>query len=111
MELVPTTGRKAVASAGTAVALTSTSTLVNAVTLYANGADIALGDSNVVFSAATRRGIIIGQGTSYTIDPSAVLKEWIGGCAGGGMKIDLSKLYIDANTNGDDITWLALTIQ
>lgn len=109
--LIPKTGEADVATAGTAVQLSSSETHYREVVFTAksgNTADIVLGDSNVVGAAgATRRGIELSKGTSFTLtapgsdDPKKPpgMTQWI----------DLSKWYVDCESgNTDGVAWVAI---
>lgn len=84
-------GRKVVASAGTAVAL-STSVSCKSVTIQAeknNTSDVIIGGSGVVGALLSREGIYLSPGDSvdFPID-------------------DLSKIYIDALVSSEGVTYI-----
>jgi len=86
-------GRKTVSSSGTAEALAA-STTVKEVTLSAelnNTGTITVGGSTVVDATATRRGNPLYPGDSVTIPTD-----------------NLAEVYIDAEVNGDGVTYLYL---
>lgn len=83
-------GRKVVTTAGTAVALAST-TAVKRVYIQAeidNTGVIVVGASTVVASLSTRRGIALNAGDVLTLDID-----------------DLADVYIDSTVNGDGVTF------
>ena len=84
--------RKVVASAGTAEAITATSTTFTSCDIQAeedNTGDIVIGSSTVVAALGTRRGILLTPGTSYhAAEPN-----------------DLANIYIDSEVNGDGVTY------
>lgn len=85
-------GRKTVTAAGTAERLVSSNTSCRKVTIMAeldNTGYIVVGDSTVVATPATRRGIPLSAGVSLTLDVE-----------------DLYAIYIDAETSGDGVTYL-----
>jgi hypothetical protein len=85
-------GRKVVAAAGTAERLVATNTPCKKVTimaLIANTDYVVVGDSTVVASAATRRGIPLGAGTSITLDIE-----------------DLYAVYLDAVVSGEGVSFI-----
>ena len=85
-------GRKVVAAAGTAERLVSVNTRCSEVTITAesdNTGDIVIGDSTVVASAATRRGVPLVPGASYTIKIE-----------------DLYQLWIDADVSSDGVVFV-----
>lgn len=85
-------GRKTVTSAGTAERLVSSNTpckLVTITALIANTNEVVLGNSTVVASAGTRRGIPLFAGQSVTLYVE-----------------DLYALYIDAVTNGEGVSYI-----
>lgn len=84
-------GRKVVASAGTPVVLSS-STSCKSVTIQAekdNTSDVIIGGSGVVGALATRQGIYLSPGDSvdFPID-------------------NLDKIYIDALVNTEGVTYI-----
>ena len=84
-------GRKVVASAGTAVAL-STSVSCKSITIQAeknNTSDVIIGGSGVVGALLSREGIYLSPGDSvdFPID-------------------DLSKIYIDALVSSEGVTYI-----
>ena len=89
-------GRKIVASAGTAEALTSTYTPFSKVSICAetdNTGVIAVGDSGVIASLATRTGVPLSASDCYTIN------------AGDSGSSDLRAVYIDTTVSGDGVTY------
>lgn len=89
-----TDGRKVVAAAATAEALSAGTLLVNYVIITAetdNTGVIAVGASTVVAAEATRRGIPLNAGDSITLN-----------------SVDLSEVYIDATVSGDGVTYLEI---
>lgn len=83
-------GRKVVTTAGTAVAL-ATTTAIKRVYIQAetdNTGVIVVGGSTVVASLATRRGITLNAGDCITLDID-----------------DLADVYIDSTVNGDGVTF------
>lgn len=85
-------GRKVVAAAGTAERLVSENTPCRKVTIMAeldNTDYVVIGDSTVVASLATRRGIPLSAGTSITLDIE-----------------DLYAVWIDAAVNGEGVTFI-----
>lgn len=92
-------GSKTVATAGTAVALTSSSIWARGLRLAApagNAGNVFLGGSTV--SATT--GIILAPGDHIS------LSDLMG--AGDDAAVNLSAVYIDAATNGDKLTFAYL---
>lgn len=88
-----TTARTAVTTAGTAVPLSTTATRIGSVIIQAhltNTGTITVGDSNVVASSGSRRGITLNPGDTITIDAA-----------------QLSSLYIDSTVNGEGVSYLA----
>tara|TARA_R100000951_G_C2635259_1_gene179075 strand:+ start:158 stop:538 length:381 start_codon:yes stop_codon:yes gene_type:complete len=84
-------GRKVVTTAGTAVALSS-STSCKSVTIQAekdNTSDVVIGGLGVVGSLATRQGIYLSPGDSvdFPID-------------------NLDKIYLDSLVNGEGVTYI-----
>ena len=85
-------GRKVVTTAGTAERLVSSETACRKVTIMAeldNTGYVVVGDSTVVASLSTRRGIPLGAGTSITLDVE-----------------NLYPIYLDAETSGDGVTYI-----
>lgn len=92
-------GRKVVASAGTAVALEASGNAVRCQELTVtaeenNTGDIVLGASTVVASLATRRGILLAPGESYTFAP---------GLIGDDGRLDLATVFIDSEVSTDGV--------
>lgn len=86
-----TSGRKVVASAGTAVPLVSAPIQVLRCTITAetdNTGAVVVGSSGVIASLATRTGVPLNPGDSYELEIS-----------------DLSLAYIDSETSGDGVTF------
>lgn len=86
-------GRATVASAGTRVQLSTTSTAVLSIAVQAatdNTSAVTVGGPDVVGAIATRKGIALAAGASISLDVN-----------------DLSKVYVDAITSGDDVTYIA----
>lgn len=84
-------GRKVVTTAGTAVAMVSTTTPVSWVIITAetdNTGVIAVGASTVVATVLTRRGIPLSAGDSATL-----------------ATVDLLNVYLDATVSGDGVTY------
>lgn len=84
-------GRKAVTTAGTPVALAS-STTIKSVTIQAqknNTSDVIVGGAGMIGALATRQGIYLSPGDSidFSID-------------------DLSKVYVDSLVNGEAVTFI-----
>jgi hypothetical protein len=85
------TGRKVVTTAGTAVALVSTNTPCRRVDITAetdNTNPVVVGDANVVAAIATRKGTPLAAGATLTIYVD-----------------DLSKVYLDAVTSTEGVTF------
>ena len=96
-------GRKVVATAGTAVPLAASSTKAGSVVVTAeedNTGDIVVGASSVVESPETRRGHLLTPGTAFSIN---------GGFDGQGGVVDMAKIFIDSEVNGDGVTFLYLS--
>ena len=92
-------GRAVVASAGTAVRLSSASVATRRVTVTAetdNTNPVTVGGSDVVGALATRKGVSLAAGASITFGPDDGVDE-------------LSDLWIDVITNGDGVTYLYTT--
>lgn len=84
-------GRKTVTTAGTAVALASSQTEVKRLdvqALYNNTKSVAIGDSNVVASPATARGVTLQPGNVYTF-----------------YVTDLSLVYVDSEVNTEGVQY------
>lgn len=87
-------GRKTVAAAGTAEAISSETLIVDFVIITAetnNTGVIAVGASTVVAAVATRRGTPLEAGDTVSL---------------GG--VDLAKVYLDTTVNGDGVTYTYL---
>lgn len=86
-------GRQVVASAGTRVALTSTSTpcsWVMVIALTSNTMQVNVGDNGVVAATgATERGVPLSAGDSVVLPVN-----------------DASKVFIDSRVNGEGVTYL-----
>lgn len=85
-------GRKVVASAGTAEALVALATICKKVEITAefdNTGVIVVGGSTVVADLATRRGIPLYAGSTYTL-----------------VIDDLADVYIDATVSTDGVTFV-----
>lgn len=83
-------GRKVVTTAGTAVAL-ATTTAIKRVYIQAetdNTGVIVVGASTVVASLATRRGVALNAGDTLTLDID-----------------DIADVFIDSTVNGDGVTF------
>jgi len=90
-----TDGRKVVAAAGTAEALASSSTIVDYIIITAetnNTGVMAVGDSGVDETVATRTGIPLLAGESATL-----------------VGVDLADVYLDAGVSGDGVTYFYVT--
>lgn len=88
-----TDGRATVTAAGTAVAISGTSSTFIECDFQAeenNTGDMVIGGSTVVASLATRRGILLTPGTSFRM----------------GLPGDLDAIYIDSEVNGDGVHYL-----
>ena len=101
-----------VASAGTAVALASSSVLLRWVIITAKAGNTAakevlLGTSTVVGAAgATRRGTPLGVGASVTISVDETDSLGLRGARAGQRFIDMSELYIDNGAGETDgVSW------
>lgn len=57
--------------------------------LYANAGDVVIGDSTVIASAGTRRGVALPAGASVTLYVE-----------------DLYPIYIDAENNNDGVSYI-----
>ena len=90
--LTVTDGRKVVTTAGTRVALATSTDVYDEVNITAetdNTGEIVVGGSSVVGAVgATRRGTPLAAGDTVTY-----------------RNVDLSKVYIDSTVNGDGVTW------
>ena len=87
-------GRKVVAAAGTAEALSSTDLVVTFIIITAetnNTGIVAVGASTVDETVASRRGIPLNPGDSISL---------------GG--VNLKELYLDSGVSGDGVTYLYL---
>ena len=88
-------GRKAVTTAGTEVALSTDKSRIVSVTIQAetdNTGRIVVGDSSIVATeGATAQGLVLTAGDSITLNIS-----------------QLSGIYIDSTVNGDGVTFIAL---
>ncbi len=85
-------GIKAVTTAGTAVALVSSSTLCRMVIIQArpeNTGTIVVGASTVVAASGTRRGIALVPGQSVSLRVT-----------------DLANLYLDATVSGEGVSYV-----
>ena len=90
------TGRKVVASAGTAEALATENTPVSRIIISAetnNTNPVVVGDANVVATIATRQGTPISPNADD--DPSHIEL----------FDVDLKDVYIDAVTTGEGVTF------
>lgn len=84
-------GRTVVATAGTAVQISTTSTPCRRITIQAetnNTGNIAVGASTVVAAVATARGVILAAGDAVDVYIN-----------------NLDKVYIDSTVNGDGVTY------
>lgn len=89
------TGRKVVASAGTAEALAASDTRIFRLTVQAetdNTNNVAVGDSNVVAAAGSERGAVLSPGSSVDI-----------------YDANLANVYVDAVTDGEGVTFIYYT--
>ena len=85
-------GRKVVATAGTAERLVAANTPCEQVTIIAetdNTGKVAIGDSTVVATVLTRKGMPLSPGASITLDIQ-----------------DLYTLWIDSEVSGDGVTYV-----
>lgn len=85
------TGRKVVTTGGTEVALVASNTPCRRVDITAetgNTNPVVVGGANVVAALATRQGTPLAAGTTLTLYVD-----------------DLSKVYIDAVTDGEGVTF------
>lgn len=90
-------GRKVVTTSGTEVQLAA-SQAVKSVTVQAetdNTSYVVVGTTTVVAALATRQGIALAAGDTVSFAPDEVS--------------DLGDIWIDAVTNGDGVTFLAVT--
>lgn len=95
----PVGGQKVVATSGTAVPLVATAaraTWLYVRALAGNTNDIYFGDSAV--DESTSNQVVLDAGESITIDA----KEF------GRVLIDVNEFYIDADTNGEGVSFLYL---
>jgi hypothetical protein len=97
-------GRQIVTTAGTRVALEAAANTVRckelAVTAEENNTgDIVVGASTVVAALATRRGILLAPGESYTFD--AGVKSDKG-------QLDLATVFIDSEIDTDGVHFAGL---
>lgn len=94
------TGQKTVATAGTQLALVAAKTLVENLLITAPAANagvVYIGDADV----SSTTGLVIAAGA--TVNLADLVK------AEGKVFFDLNKIYVDAATNGDKVTFLYLT--
>jgi len=87
-----TSGRKTITTAGTAEQIISSALSIQKVIITAetdNTGIIVVGDSGVVASLSTRKGIPLSAGQSITL-----------------LLSDLSKVWLDTTVNGDGVTYL-----
>lgn len=85
------TGRKTVSSAGTAVRLVSSNTPCRKVEIQAlpdNTDNVAIGDSNVLATSGSERGVILSPNGSVTMYVS-----------------DLYALYVDAAVSSEGVSY------
>lgn len=106
------TGEADVATAGTAVALASSTTLVRNVIIQGkdditSDNEVVVGDVNVVgASGATRRGVGLAANETLTINAESVEGLGLRGARQGDRFIDMSELYIDcAAARTDGASW------
>ena len=85
----PISGQKSVTTAGTAVALASSTEIISVVIKAKSGntGNIYVGDSTVDSST----GYILGPGDAVSFDMT-----------------DLAAVYIDSDVNGEGVSWLAV---
>ena len=96
----PTGGQKTVTASGTAeplVAASQRATWLYVRALKGNTNDIYFGDSSVENGVSDQ--VVLDAGDSVTIDP----KEF------GRVVIDVNEFYIDADTNGEGVSFLYLS--
>ena len=102
-------GEVDVASAGTAVPLASSTTLVKSVVIQAKGGnsvDILLGASTVVGAAgATRRGVRLAANETFNIDASSAEGLGLRGARAGDGFIDMSEIFIDSPSSTPGVSW------
>lgn len=87
-------GRKVVAAAATAEALSASKTLAHHVDITAetdNTGVVVVGASTVVASLSTRRGTPLAAGDTLTL-----------------YDVDLSQVYLDVTVSGDGVTYSAV---
>lgn len=93
-------GRATVAAAGTRVALATDRTMCGWLTVHANAANsgyVYLGDATTAYNAG---------GTKQYIGHPIAKGDWVSFRElGGPAYIDLSMVYVDADNNGDKITF------
>lgn len=90
-------GRKVVAAAGTAEALSTDTARIISVAIQAlpaNTNEIVIGDSSVVASEGTRKGIALAPGDTISLNVT-----------------QLSEVFLDAETNGEGVSYLALKVR
>jgi hypothetical protein len=90
-QLTVSDGRKTVTTAGTRVALATTSAVFDSVAVTAetdNTGIITIGGSTVVAALATRQGTPLSAGDTVVLE-----------------NVDLAKVYIDSTVNTDGVTW------
>lgn len=93
--------------AGVATPLATTETLVREVTIRADGQDVVVGASTVVFSGSTRRGLLVVADTDRTIVADSA--DLMGlRSPSGRSAIDLRDVYFDVATNDHDVYFLAI---
>lgn len=86
-------GRQVVLSAGTPVQLSSDTTEITTVVIFAetdNSGYVVVGDTTVVAALATRRGIPLAAGDSITISLN-----------------QLHYIWLDTTSSGDGVTFMA----
>ena len=102
-------GEVDVATAGTAVALASSTTLVRHVIVQAKGgnsADVLVGASTVVGAAgATRRGTRLAANETLTIDVDSAEGAGLRGARQGDAFIDMSEIFIDSPSSTPGVSW------
>lgn len=102
-------GEVDVASAGTAVALASSTTLVRHVVIQAKGGnsqDVLVGASTVVgASGATRRGTRLAANETLTIDVDNAESQGLRGARAGEGFIDMSEIFIDSPSSTPGVSW------
>ena len=111
VELANLTGRANVASTGTAVQLSTTSYLCREVVISALTTNLyAFGNSTVDATSGAENGIILSAaaiGDSVTITVDSVEMRGLRGARQGERFLDLSELYVDADTSSSDVAWFA----